>query len=131
MDPFTIGADIGGMIVGVPVVAAGIVWLIRRRDAPKQRRAATDLRSWHGYVMPENAYASYVRLADGTDVSAGRIVLDVLDQEGGKPDAVLAEGLRRVIVRDGMISSVPTPAEYDFLRQLCTERGYGKGVLIR
>jgi hypothetical protein len=131
MDPFTVGADIGAMIVGVPVIAAGIVWLLRKRDARKQRRVATELRSWHGYVMPENAFASYVRVADGTDVTAGRIVLDVLDQEGGKPDAMLAEGMRRVIVRDGMISSVPTPDEYAFLKQLRTEHGYGKGALIR
>jgi hypothetical protein len=131
MDPLTIGTDIATMIVGVPVLTAGVVWLLRRRDARTQLKAATKLRSWHGYVAPENAYASYVRVADGTDVTAGRIVVEVLDQRDGKPDAMLAEGMRRIIARDGMISSVPTPEEYAFLRQLRTERGYGRGELIR
>ena len=124
------GADIGAMIVGVPVVAAGIVWLLRNRDGRKRHKAANGIRSWHGYVMPENACASYVRIADGTDISAGRIVLDVLDRAEGRPDAMLAEGMRRVIARDGMISSVPTPEEYAFLGQLRAKRGYGNGVLI-
>ncbi len=131
MDLLTMGADIGAMIVGVPVVAAGIVWLLRNRDTHKQRKVATELRSWHGFVMPENAFASYVRVAEGTDVSAGRIVLEILDQADGRPDTMLAEGMRRVIARDGMISSVPTPEEYAFLKQLRVERGYGNGVLIR
>jgi hypothetical protein len=130
MDPFTIGADIAGMLVGVPVVAVGLIWLMRQWDARKQRKAMTRLRSLHGYAMPESAYASYVRVADGTDIPAGRIVLEILDREDGKPDALLAEGLRRVIVRDGMISSVPRQAEYAFLGQFRREPGYGNGVLV-
>jgi hypothetical protein len=43
----------------------------------------------------------------------------------------MAEGMRRVIARDGMLSSMPTEDEYDFLKYLRKERGYGKGVPVR
>lgn len=44
---------------------------------------------------------------------------------------MMAEGMRRVIARDGMLSSVPTQDEYDFLKYLRKERGYGKGFPVR
>jgi hypothetical protein len=39
--------------------------------------------------------------------------------------------MRINIERDGMLSRSPTPAEFDFLKALRKERGYGKGFPIR
>jgi hypothetical protein len=131
MDGWTIGADVGGMLTGLSVLTATIVWTRGQWRDRQQRKAAIALRNWHGYLMPENAFACHVKLAEGADVAAGRIVLEVLERADGRPDPTMAEGMRRVIARDGMLSSVPTQDEYDFLKYLRNERGYGKGVLVR
>jgi len=129
MDPLTIGADIGAMIVGVPVVAGGILWLTRWRAARKQRKAARELRNWHGYI-PINGVSDWrVRLVEDPQSLSARVVLEVVDRDG-KPDPSWAHDLRETIKRDGMIARVPTPEEYDFLRYLHKERGYGKGLPV-
>jgi hypothetical protein len=129
MDPFTIGADIGAMIVGVPVVAAGMVWLTRQRDARKQRKALTELRNWHGYIHPNGISDWYVRLEEDPQTVTSRVVLEVVDRNG-EPNGARAHDLRETIKRDGMVARVPTPEEYDFLRYLYKERGYGAGFPV-
>lgn len=129
MDPLTIGADIGGMIVGVPIVAGGILWLTRWRAARKQRRAARELRNWHGYINPHGVSDWRVGLVEDPQRLTARVVLEVIDRSG-QPDEGWAHDLRETIKRDGMIARVPTPEEYDFLRYLFKERGYGKGFPI-
>jgi hypothetical protein len=129
MNLFTIGADIGAMIVGVPVVAAGLVWLMRRRDARKQRKAAYELRNWHGYIHPSGISDWYVRLAEDPQYVTPKVVLEVIDRNG-EPDGARAHDLRETIKGDGMVARVPTPEEYDFLRYLYKERGYGSGFPV-
>jgi hypothetical protein len=129
MDPFTIGADIGAMIVGVPAIAAGIDWLRHGRAARKQRKAARELRNWHGYIHPNGISDWYVRLVEDPQTVTARVVLEVIDRNG-EPDGSWAHDLRETIKRDGMIARVPTPEEYDFLRYLYKERGYGKGLPV-
>jgi hypothetical protein len=129
MDLLTIGADIAVMIVGVPVVAAGILWLTRWRAARKQSKAARELRNWHGYINPHGLSNWDVRLVEDPQSLTARVVIEVIDRDG-QPDAGWANDLRETIKRDGMIARVPTPEEYDFLRYLYKERGYGKGLPI-
>jgi hypothetical protein len=129
MDLLTIGADIAVMIVGVPVVAAGILWLTRWRAARKRLKAARELRNWHGYINPHGVSNWYVRLVEDPQRLTARVVLEVIDRNGD-PDEGWAHDLRETIKRDGMIARVPTPEEYDFLRYLYKERGYGKGLPV-
>lgn len=129
MDPFTIGADIAAMIVGVPVVTAGILWLMRGRAARKRRKGAIELRNWHGYIHPGGISDWYVRLAEDPQYVSSRVVLEVIDRDG-EPNGGRAHDLRETIKRDGMVARVPTPEEYDFLRYLYKERGYGTGFPV-
>ena len=129
MDPLTIGADIGAMIVGVPVVAAGFDWLRRGRAARKRRKAATERRNWQGYIHPGGISDWRVRLAEDPQTVTARVVLEVIDRNG-KPDGSWAHDLRETINRDGMLARVPTQDEYDFLRYLYKERGYGTGFPV-
>ena len=39
--------------------------------------------------------------------------------------------MQAVIIGDGMLSRSPTPEEFDFLKALRKEKGYGKGVAVR
>jgi hypothetical protein len=129
MNLFIIGDDIAVMIVGVPVVAAGILWLTRWRGARKRRRAALEQRNWHGYINPHGVSDWRVRLAEDPQTLTARVVLEVIDRSGGL-DPGWAHDLRETIKRDGMIARVPTPEEYDFIRYLFKERGYGKGLPV-
>jgi hypothetical protein len=129
MNLLTIGADIAVMIVGVPVVAAGILWLTRWRAARKRLNAARELRNWHGYINPHGVSDWYVRLVEDPQTLTARVVLEVIDRNG-EPDEGWAHDLRETIKRDGMIARVPTPEESDFLRYLYKERGYGKGLPV-
>jgi hypothetical protein len=129
MNVFTIGADIGAMIIGVPVVAAGFLWIGRWRAARKQRKAATELRNWSGYVLLGGISNWYVRLVEDPQTLSSRVVLEVIDRDG-KPDPGWASNLRGTVKRDGQLARVPKPEEYDFLKYLHKERGYGKGFPV-
>jgi hypothetical protein len=129
MDLLTIGADIGAMIVGLPVISAGIVWLLRRRDAKRQLKAETALRNWDGYIMVNNINSWYVRLIDDPKTPTAVVPIEIVDREGN-PDSQMAYNLRQVIIRDGMLARVPTEREYAFLKHLNKANGYGKGGLI-
>lgn len=55
--------------------------------------------------------------------------MEVIDRNG-EPNGARAHDLRETIKRDGMVARVPTPEEYDFLRYLYKERGYGRGFPV-
>jgi hypothetical protein len=130
MDGWTIGADVGGMLTGLSVLTATIVWTRAQWHDRQQRKAATALRNWHGYIELGGISDWYVRLAeDPPDVTA-RVVIEVLNRDG-EPDGARAHDLRETVKRDGMLARVPTPEEYDFLKAQRKERGYGKGFPVR
>jgi hypothetical protein len=130
MDGWTIGADVGGMLTGLSVLTATIVWTRTQWRDRQQRKAATASRNWHGYVMPEGINDWYVRLAEDPKTLTARVVLDVVGRDG-EPDAAMAHSLREIVKGDGMLARVPTPEEYDFLIAQRKERGYGKGFTLR
>jgi hypothetical protein len=70
-----------------------------------------------------------VRLAEDPQAVTSRVVLEVADRNG-KPNGARADDLLETIKRDGMLARVPTPEEYDFLRCLHKERGYGVGFPV-
>jgi len=131
MDALTAGADIGTMLTGLSAVTAAYVWTRNQLAGWRQQRAVTARRTWHGYIALEGVDTWYVRLAEEPDQPSGRVVLEVLDGQDGNPDAALAQGMRIVIDRDGMLSRSPTPDEFEFLKSQQKERGYGKGELVR
>jgi len=130
MDGWTIEADVGGMLTGLSVLTATIVWTRTQWRDRQQRKAATAHRNWHGYVMPEGIEDWYVRLVEDPRSPTARVVLDVVDRDG-EPDVARAPDLRETVKRDGMLARVPTPEEYDFLKAQRKERGYGKGFPVR
>jgi hypothetical protein len=130
MDGWTIGADVGGMLTGLSVLTATIVWTRTQWRDRQQRKAATAHRNWHGYVMPEGINDWYVRLAEDPKTLTARVVLDVVGRDG-EPDAAMAASMRQIIGQDGMLARAPTPQEYDFLIAQRKERGYGKGFPVR
>ena len=93
-----------------------------------QGRRERRLRTWSGYI-PDGMIASwYVSLAEEPTTPIARVGLEVRQGgRDGKPDVSGAYALRQYIKADGMLARVPTPAEYEFLRDLHKKRGYGNG----
>lgn len=131
MDLMTDGADIGTMLTGVSAVTAAATWTAGRVRGWRERRLARSRRTWHGYIAAEGIDTWYVRLAEDPDAPSGRVVLEVLNRDGGEPDDMLAHGMRQIILQDGMLSRSPTPGEYEFLKDQRKERGYGNGFPVR
>jgi hypothetical protein len=131
MDAMTAGADIGAMLTGLSAVTAAYVWTRSQWNGWRQQRLARNRRTWHGYVALEGVDTWYVRVAADADRQAGQVVLEVLNGEDGTPDEMLAQGMRIVTGRDGMLSRSPTPEEFEFLKDLRKERAYGKGFPVR
>jgi len=130
MDALTAGADIGAMLTGLSVLTATIVWTRNQWEQIQQRRAETRLRNWHGYIMTNGIDTWYARLAEEPESPTARVVLEITGRDG-TPDDMLAYNVRQVVLRDGMLSRSPTPAELDFLMALQKERGYGTGFPVR
>lgn len=131
MDVMTAGADIGTMLTGLSAVTAAYVWTRSQWSGWRQEKLARSRRTWHGYVAIEGVDTWYVRAVADADRQAGQVVLEVLDGQDGSPDEVLAQGMRIVADRDGMLSRSPTTEEFEFLKDLRKERGYGKGFIVR
>ena len=130
MDGWAIGADVAGMLAGLSVLTATIVWTRTQWRDRQHRKAVTANRNWHGYVVPEGINDWYVRLAEDPKSLTARVVLDVVGRDG-EPDAAMAASMRQIIQQDGMLARVPTPEEYDFLMAQRKERGYGNGFPVR
>ncbi len=131
MDVMTAGADIGTMLTGLSAVTAAYVWTRSQWGGWRQEKLARSRRTWHGYVALEGVDTWYVRVAADGGRQAGQVVLEVLSGQDGSPDEMLAQGVRIVAERDGMLSRSPTPEEFEFLKDQRKERGYGRGFIIR
>ena len=131
MDVLTTGADIGTMVTGISALTAAITWTAGRWRERQERLAAIRLRNWHGFVMLEGVDTWYVRLAeDDPGNPSARVVVEVIDPNG-QPAPALAVNMRHRADGDGMLSRSPTPEEFDFLKALRKEKGYGKGIMVR
>jgi hypothetical protein len=87
--------------------------------------------TWSGYIQADTIDTWHVRLAADVKQTSERVILDVLSGPAGTPVAMLAEGMRIVIRRDGLLSRSPTPGEYAFLADLVRERRYNNGFPVR
>ena len=131
MDALTVGADIGTMLTGISALTAAITWTAGRWRERQERLAAIRRRNWHGFIAIEGVDTWYVRLAeDDPGNPSPRVVVEVVDP-GGEPAPAVAAGLRQRVAGDGMLSRSPTSEEFDFLKALRKEKGYGKGVVVR
>jgi hypothetical protein len=131
MDFMTAGADVATMLTGLSAVTAAYVWTRTQWLGWRQQKVAQGRRTWHGYIALEGVDTWYVRPVPDAAPLAGRVVLEVLSGQDGSPDEMLAQGMRIVAERDGMLSRSPTPDEFEFLKDQRKERGYGKGFLVR
>ena len=76
--------------------------------------------------MLEGVDTWYVRLAeDDPGNPSARVVVEVIDPNG-QPAPALAVNMRQRADGDGMLSRSPTPEEFDFLKALRKEKGYGR-----
>ena len=124
MDALTTGADIGTMLTGLSAVTAAYVWTMGRfRDWRRQKVAIAE-RNWGGYISPGGINGWDVRLAEEPNTPTSRVVLEVL----GNNAENRADNLRQTVLRDGKLSRSPTVEEWDFLKYLYREHGYGKGL---
>jgi hypothetical protein len=130
MNGWTIGADIGAMLTGLSVLTATIVWTRNQWEQLQQRRAETQRRNWHGYIGLSGISDWFVQLAEEPQEPDARVVLRVTRRDG-TPDTNGADSLRQHVVQDGLLCRVPSPAEYDFLKDLHKKHGYGSGVPVR
>ena len=126
MDVLTTGADIATMATGLSAVTAAYVWITGRLRSWRQEKAAIAERNWRGYITPGGINGWDVRLAEDPGSPTSRVVLEVL----GNNAENWADNLRQTVLRDGKLSRSPTVEEWDFLRYLYRERGYGKGLPI-
>lgn len=114
------------MLGSLSVMTGVSVWVRKQWRERQERRAVRRRRNWHGYIEGGMLSSWYVRLAEEPETPSGRVVLEVLDGADGEPSTNLARALRTQVETDGMLARVPTPEEYEFLRVLRQERGYGK-----
>ena len=126
MDALTAGADIATMATGLAAVTAAYVWIMGRIRDRREHKAAVAERNWRGYINPGGINGWDVRLAEDPGSPTPRVVLEVL----GNNAENWADNLRQTVLRDGKLSRSPTVEEWDFLRYLYRERGYGKGLPI-
>ncbi len=129
MDPWTAGADIGTMVTGVSAMTAAYVWTRAQLRDWRQQRAARTARNWHGYIEVGGINSWYVHLAEDPTEPTARVVLEVVDRDGG-PNDDWAHNMRQHVLGDGILARVPTPEESDFLKALHKERGYGQGGYV-
>lgn len=122
-----IGAGIATMLGGISVLVGVVTWLFTQYRGWQVRRAASRLRTWHGYIPSGMISSWWVRLVEDPDAPTARVVLEVLDGRPGTggPDVNRAQELRQCIVGDGLLARAPTPGEYEFLQALHRERAYG------
>jgi hypothetical protein len=126
MDWMTGGADVATMATGVSAVTAAATWTAGRWRAWRREKAAIAERNWHGYIPVNGIDGWDVRLAEDPDSPTPRVVIEVLASNAENQ----AHNMRQVILRDGKLSRAPTAEEWDFLRHLHKEYGYGEGTPV-
>jgi hypothetical protein len=77
----------------------------RRGVSGVAQRRERQRRNWHGYIDVGGINTVHCRLAEPPKARGAIITLEVLDKEDGKPDEMLAAGMRIVIERDGLASA--------------------------
>jgi hypothetical protein len=82
MDGWTIGAEFGGMLTGLSVLTATIVWTRTQWRDRQERKAAVADRNWHGYVPTEGIDDWYVRLVEDPEDVTATVVIEVLNRNG-------------------------------------------------
>jgi len=123
-------ANVATIVTGASALTAVIVWGQKQWNEQKQRRATTRRRTWNdGYIPMEEVSSWYVRLAKDDAGSTARIVLEVVDSNGNDLDEQMAYTLRLFVQRDGMLSQVPTPEQFAFLKELQKARRARPGAL--
>jgi hypothetical protein len=120
------------MLTGVSALTAAITWTAGRWRERQERLAAVRLRNWHGFIAIEGVGTWYVRPAvdDHQEPFSASVVIEVTNPDGTLAP-VLAAALRQRVQGDGMLSRAPTSEEFDFLKALRKEKGYGKSVAVR
>lgn len=124
------GADYATMATGLSVVTATYVWVRKQLYDLRQERAAKRKRNWHGFIAMGQINTWYVRVADEPSGPSSNVLLEVINKDGS-PNEQMARSLRLSIEADGMLSRSPTTDEYEFLKHLHNEKGYGKGIAIQ
>lgn len=123
MDYITEGAALVAAVTGLSGWGA---WARSKWHGRREQTEAIEHRNWHGYIEPGSINEWPVRLLEHPDHPTGRVVLEVVDRDGA-PDVNWAHNLRQHIEGDGLIARPPTEGEWEFLKALKKERGYGKG----
>ncbi|ACU76141.1 hypothetical protein Caci_7312 [Catenulispora acidiphila DSM 44928] len=129
MSWLTDGSDVATMATGLSAVTAAFVWTNAQLRGWKQERAAMRRRNWHGYIELGMIDTWGVRLVEQPDEPTARVVLEVVTSDG-TPDDHMAHTMHQRVKQDGWLSRSPTPTEYEFLKHLYRERGYGKGERV-
>ena len=117
------------MATGLSAVTAAFVWTKGQVRGWRQEKAATRIKNWRGYIDLGQVNTWYVRLIEEPTSPTARVILEIIDNDG-TPNEQMAHSLRQVVKRDRLLSRSPTPGEFEFLKQLYRERGYGKGIRI-
>lgn len=118
-------------VVGATATSGGIAvavgaWVRRLRLGRRESKAAIEHRNWHGYIELGGINTWPVRLMEHPKSPTAIVVLEVIDDEGA-PDVHWAHNLRQWVQQDGMLARPPTAEEFELLKALARERGYGKG----
>lgn len=114
--------EIAVIVAALPAATGAFVWTQRQRDRLRERRTARETRNWSGYVSAPGIATWYVKVIRDPDTNwTDRVVLDVLNPDG-TPNPGMAHTLRLHADGDGMLSRSPTPAQWEFLKDLEKDR---------
>jgi len=131
MDAYTAGADVATMATGLSVLTATIVWTRRQYREWRERKAERERRGWQDYINPHSVNSWDLRLVVDPEEPTALVVLEVLNEAGGKPHPQLAQNMRQRVLMDGQLSRSPSPAERDFLIKLYSKRKAAGGFEVR
>jgi hypothetical protein len=116
------GTEIAVIVAAMPAATGAVVWTLRQRDRLRERRTARETRNWSGYVITPGIATWYVKVIKDPDTKwTERVVLDVVNPDG-TPSPEMAHALRLYADGDGTLGRSPTPAQWEFLKDLQKDR---------
>ena len=116
------GAEIGVIVAALPAATGAVVWTQRQLERRRDRQAARETRNWSGYIMVPGISTWYVSVVEEPGTAwTERVVLDVVNRDG-TPNPEMAHLMRLHARGDGTLSRSPTPAQWDFLKDLQKDR---------
>jgi hypothetical protein len=122
MNALGTGAEIAVIVAAIPAATGALVWLQRQWDRLRERRSAREIRNWSGYILAPGVATWYVRVIEEPDTKwTERVVLDVVNQDD-TPSPQMAHALRLYANGDRTLSRSPTPAQWEFLKDLQKDR---------